>query len=254
MTEIRNVEQELSRFNARLLAAAAFVLFAFALLTARLRLPAGRPSTTSYATQAENNRISVVPIVPNRGLIVDRNGVGLANNYSAYTLEITPSKVDDIDTMVDRLSELVDIQPRDRKRFRKRLMEESKRASSRCRSAPSLTDEEVARFTAQPLSASRAWTSGRACSANYPLGEIGSHAARLHRPHQPVREAKRSRIPRTRPTTAAPNTSARLGLEQSYESELHGTTGFEEVETRRRRASGAAAASTTPAAGATPAR
>ena len=44
------------------------------------------------STQAENNRIAVVPIVPNRGLILDRNGVVLATNYSAYTLEITPSQ------------------------------------------------------------------------------------------------------------------------------------------------------------------
>ena len=80
MTEIRNVEQELSRFNARLLAAAAFVLVAFGLLGARLvHLQVVKHEELS--TQAENNRIAVVPIVPNRGLIVDRNGVVLANNY-----------------------------------------------------------------------------------------------------------------------------------------------------------------------------
>jgi len=37
--------------------------------------------------QAESNRTAIVPIVPNRGLILDRNGVVLATNYSAYTLE-----------------------------------------------------------------------------------------------------------------------------------------------------------------------
>jgi cell division protein FtsI/penicillin-binding protein 2 len=51
----------------------------------------------AYAAQAEDNRIAVVPIVPNRGLILDRNGVVLARNYSAYTLEITPSKLDHLD-------------------------------------------------------------------------------------------------------------------------------------------------------------
>ena len=60
------------------------------------------------STQAENNRIAVVPIVPNRGLILDRNGVVLANNYSAYTLEITPSKVDDLEATIDALAEVVD--------------------------------------------------------------------------------------------------------------------------------------------------
>ena len=94
MTELRNVEQELGKFRTRLFAAAAFVLIAFGLLTARLLvLQVSRHDELS--TQAENNRIAVVPIVPNRGLIVDRNGVVLANNYSAYTLEIMPSKVED---------------------------------------------------------------------------------------------------------------------------------------------------------------
>ena len=85
MTEIKNVEQELARFNLRLLAAGLFVLFGFGLLAARLvHLQVFKHEELS--TQAENNRIAVVPIVPNRGLIVDRNGVVLANNYSAYTL------------------------------------------------------------------------------------------------------------------------------------------------------------------------
>ena len=113
MTELKNVEQELGRFRTRLLAAALFVLFAFGLLVFRLVvLQVMRHD--ELATQAENNRIAVVPIVPNRGLIVDRNGVVLANNYSAYTLEITPTKVDDLDAVIDQLSQVVEVQPRDR--------------------------------------------------------------------------------------------------------------------------------------------
>ena len=146
MTELKNVEQELSRFRTRLLAAAAFVLFAFGLLSARL-VYLQIYKHEELSTQAENNRIAVVPIVPNRGLIVDRNGVVLANNYSAYTLEIMPAKVDDLEATIDRLAELVDVQPRDRKRF-KRLMDESKSFES-LPIRTKLSDEEVARFTAQ---------------------------------------------------------------------------------------------------------
>ena len=146
MTELKNVEQELSRFRLRLVAAAALVLFAFGLLGARLvYLQVFKHEELS--TQAENNRIAVVPIVPNRGLIVDRNGVVLANNYSAYTLEIMPSKAGDLDELIDRLAQVVDIQPRDRKRF-KRLMDESKSFES-LPIRTKLSDEEVARFTAQ---------------------------------------------------------------------------------------------------------
>ena len=116
MTEIKNVEQELSRFQARLVAAAAFVMVCFGLLGYRLyHLQIEKHDELSV--RAENNRISVVPIVPNRGLIVDRNGVVLANNYSAYTLEIMPARVHDLESTINRLAELVDIQTRDRKRF-----------------------------------------------------------------------------------------------------------------------------------------
>ena len=77
MTELKDVEQEVSRFRLRRLAAARFVLLAFGLLAARLvHLQVFRHD--ELATQAEANRIAVVPIVPNRGLIVDRNGVVLA--------------------------------------------------------------------------------------------------------------------------------------------------------------------------------
>ena len=87
MTELKDVEQELRRFQTRLFAAAAFVLLCFGLLAFRLtHLQVVKHEELSV--RAENNRIAVVPIVPNRGLTVDRNGVVLANNYPAYTLEL----------------------------------------------------------------------------------------------------------------------------------------------------------------------
>ena len=112
MTELKNVERELARFRMRLLAAAAFVLFGLGLVATRLvYLQIYRHE--ELATQAEANRIAVLPVVPNRGLIVDRNGIVLANNYSAYTLEVTPSKVADLEATIDALATLIDIQPRD---------------------------------------------------------------------------------------------------------------------------------------------
>ena len=64
------------------------------------------------------------------------------------------------------------------------------RTSSRCRSAPSLTDEEVARFTARSASAFRASRSRRGYSATISYGEGGQPFARLRRPHQAVREER----------------------------------------------------------------
>ena len=100
----------------------------------------------SYHTQAEANRITIVPVIPNRGLILDRNGVVLARNFSAYTLEITPSKLASLENTLDKLSTIVEISPRDRKRFKK-LLEETRNFES-LPIRTKLTEEEVARFAA----------------------------------------------------------------------------------------------------------
>ncbi|HRI17373.1 MAG TPA: penicillin-binding protein 2 [Burkholderiaceae bacterium] len=227
MTELKDIERELGSFRMRLFAAAAFVLFCFGLLAARLiYLQVFRYE--ELATQAENNRISVLPIVPNRGLILDRNGIVLADNYSAYTLEITPSKLTaSVEETIDELSHVIDIQPRDRKRF-KRLAEEGKNFESlpiRSR----LSDEEVARFTAQRFRFPGVEIKAR-LFRNYPLGETASHLiGYIGR----INQAEKAAIDETE---AAPNYRGteyigKLGIEQSYEAELHGTTGFEEIET-----------------------
>ena len=210
----------------RLAAAAVFVLFAFGLLAARLTyLQVYRHADLS--TQAENNRITVVPIVPNRGLILDRNGVVLANNYSAYTLEITPSKVDDLEATIDRLAEVVEIQPRDRKRF-KRLMEENRSFES-LPIRTKLADDEVARFTAQRFRFAGVDIKAR-LFRNYPLGEVGSHLiGYIGR----INEAEKEKIDDSDDESNYRGTQyiGKLGVEQSYEAELHGATGFEELET-----------------------
>jgi len=227
MTELKNVEQEVGRFRMRLAAAAAFVLFAFGLLTARLvYLQVYKHDELS--TQAENNRIAVVPIVPNRGLILDRNGVVLANNYSAYTLEITPGKLEaSLDSTIDKLAEIVDIQSRDRKRF-KRLAEENKSFES-LPIRTKLTDEEVARFMAQRFRFAGVDIKAR-LFRNYPLGEVGSHLiGYIGR----INEAEQEKIDDSDDEANYRGTQyiGKLGVEQSYESELHGIAGFEEMET-----------------------
>ncbi|HET8693615.1 MAG TPA: penicillin-binding protein 2 [Aquabacterium sp.] len=228
MTELKNLERELGLFRARIWAAAGFVLFCFGLLVFRLVvLQVVRHD--ELATQAENNRISVVPIVPNRGLIVDRNGVVLANNYSAYTLEITPSKVDDVEATIDALAKIVDIQPKDRRRF-KRLREESKNFESipiRTR----LTDEEVARFTAQRFRFPGVDIQAR-LFRHYPYGELASHVlGYIGRINQKEAEAMEDWPEEEYANYRGTEYIGKLGIEQSYESELHGVTGFEEVET-----------------------
>ena len=147
------------------------VLVAFALLFTRF-FQLQVVQHEHYSTLAEANRISIAPIVPNRGIIVDRNGVVLAHNYSAYTLEITPGKVDDIDALIDDLATVIEITPRDRRRFKK-LLEESKSFESlpiRNR----LSDEEIARFAAHRYRFPGVDINAR-LFRQYPQGELFSH-------------------------------------------------------------------------------
>ena len=232
MNVLRNVEQEIDRFRGRVLAAAGFVLLAFLLLAARLvHLQVFRHE--ELATQAEANRIAVVPIVPNRGLIVDRNGVVLATNYSAYTLEISPRKGAaagaEQDALIDALATVVEIAPRDRKRF-KRLQEEMKGADSlpiRTR----LTDEEVARFTVQRYRFPGVEVKAR-LFRNYPLGETGAHLlGYIGRINPAEKQAMEEWEEEDQGNYKGTEYIGKLGLEQSYERQLHGSAGFEEVET-----------------------
>jgi penicillin-binding protein 2 len=226
MTELRNVEADLSRFRLRAMVIGALVMLAFLLLASRLvYLQVIRH--TDLDEQAESNRTAIVPIVPNRGLILDRNGVVLATNYSAYTLEITRSRVADLEQTIDALSRIVDIQARDRRRFKK-LQEESKNFESlpiRTR----LSDEEVARFAAQRYRFPGVEIKAR-LFRNYPFGELASHVVGYIGRINPT---EKQRIEDSDDTANYRGTEhiGKLGVEQSYERELHGITGVEQIET-----------------------
>jgi penicillin-binding protein 2 len=223
--EFKNPQEELERFRSRLGFAGGFVLFCFALLFMRfvwLQII----QHDYYRTRAEENRISLVPIVPNRGLIVDRNGVVLARNYSAYTLEITPSKSKNMDELIDELGKIIDIQPKDRKRFKK-LLEESKNFESlpiRTR----LTDEEVAKFIAHRYAFPGVDIKAR-LFRQYPMGDFASHLlGYIGR----VNDNDLDKIDEEDQEANYRGTEhfGKTGLEQHYEFELHGQTGFEQVE------------------------
>ena len=225
-TELRNHQRELYFFRVRLLVAGSIALFLFLLLLARF-IYVQVVQHEHYMTLAEQNRISIVPIVPNRGLILDRNGAVLAHNYTAFTLEITPSKISNLEQTINDLSALIEISAKDRKRFKKLLDESQNFESLPIRTR--LNDVEIARF-----SANRYRFPGMEIKArlfrHYPLGQIASHmVGYIGR----INNADLARL------EAADNLAnyrgsdhiGKAGLEQSYEKELHGTTGFEEVET-----------------------
>jgi len=223
--ELKNPERELAHFQRRLTVAAALIVLAFAGLFARffyLQVIEHR----HFQTLAESNRIAIVPIAPNRGVITDRNGIVLAQSYSAYTLEVTPSRVRNLEETIDELAKVVEIQPRDRKRF-KRLLDETKNFESlplRTR----LSDEEVARFAVNRYRFPGVEIKAR-LFRQYPFGEIASHViGYIGR----INDRDVERIDEWNQTANYKGSDyiGKVGLELSYERELHGTTGFEEVE------------------------
>ena len=227
MAELRNLDAELTRFRLRLAVVALVVLGCFTLIGWRLYvLQVVRHD--AYAERAETNRTAVVPIVPNRGEILDRNGVVLATNYKSYTLEITPSRTGKpVDEVIDAINQVVEISPRDRRRF-KRLQEDSRTFESlpvRMR----LTDEEVARFAAQRYRFPGVEIKAR-LFRTYPLGETGGHiVGYLGRINQ--RDKERIEDSDDAANYRGTDYIGKLGVEASYEKVLHGTTGVEQMET-----------------------
>ncbi|MBS3910324.1 MAG: penicillin-binding protein 2 [Hydrogenophaga sp.] len=228
MTELRNIEADLAQFRTRVVVAGLGVLLAFGLIAARMvYLQVVRHD--DLLAQAESNRTAVLPVVPNRGQILDRHGRVLATNFSAYTLEITPSKVSDLDATIEALGDIVEVQPRDKRRFRK-LLEESHRFDSlplRTR----LTDEEVARFTAQRYRFPGVEVRARLIR-QYPHGEVASHViGYIGRINQREKTRIEEWPEEEQANYRGTEYIGKLGAEQSYERELHGITGFERVET-----------------------
>lgn len=223
--EFKNHQREIFHFQLRLLVSIGFVLVLLAILLVRFAyLQLVRHSY--YQTLAESNRIAVVPIVPNRGLILDRNGVVLARNYSGYTLEINQNKTTDMEATVNELSTLVEITPKDRKRFKKLMAESHDFETLVIRNR--LSDEEIARFAAQQYRFPAVEIKAR-LFRDYPFGEKTSHLiGYIGR----INDADSAELEENdlAANYRGSDYIGKTGLEQSYESDLHGTTGIEQVE------------------------
>ncbi|GJL76303.1 penicillin-binding protein 2 [Nitrosomonas sp.] len=224
--ELRNHPLELYKFRRRLAFSAGFILLLFLVLLSRffyLQVTQGE----HYHTLAEANRISIAPLVPNRGLILDRNGKILAQNYSTYTLEITPNKIQDLETTLEELTTIIEITPGDLEQFRKLLRENRRFKSLPIRNR--LTDEEVARFAAHRYRFPGIEIQARILRY-YPYGELASHVVGY------ISRISDKDLEHLEQSGELDNYRGshfigRIGIEQSYENELHGITGFDEVET-----------------------
>ena len=224
-TELRNYRNELQNFKIRLVVLGTVVLVGFGLLTARFYfLQVVRHN--HYHTLAESNRISIVPVAPNRGLITDRNGITIAHNFFVYTLEITPSKVDNFDETIEEVSKLVEISSSDLKRFNN-----LKTRSHEFESIPirtHLNEIEAARFAANRFRFPGVEIKSR-LFRHYPNGPLGVHIAgyigRIN--DKDLEQLKEDDVLSNYKGT---DHIGKSGIEQYYEKELHGTTGFQQVE------------------------
>ncbi len=176
-----------------------------------------------YTTLSQNNRVSLQPLAQTRGLIFDRNGVILAQNLPTYALEIVPERVADLDTTLDELADIIDISDSDIERFHERLTQ--KRRFQPVALRHRLSDEEVAR-----LAVNRHRLPGIEIAArlvrDYPQANLAVHAVgyvgRIN--EQELQQIDASNY-------AASSHIGKLGIEKAYEELLHGTVGFQQVET-----------------------
>ena len=225
-TQLKNLDRELARFHGRLKVGAIFVaLLASTLLARSFYLQITQHEY--YIQRAENNRISLVPTAPNRGLILDRNGRILAENYSAYTLELTRAQTDNLEATLAEVGKLIEITPGQLRRFRRLLSESHEFETVPLKSK--LTDEEVA-----ILAANRYRLPGVEVKArlfrNYLAGPGMAHVlgfiGRIN-----DRDLKQLRESGSEQNYRGSVHIGKTGLEQSYESLLHGRTGFDQMET-----------------------
>jgi len=225
MVAVRNTEQELHQFRIRVAVAVGVVVTCFLLLAARFAwLQVVRHDQLSL--QAEENRIQLVPIAPTRGLIVDRHGVVIAQNVSAYTLELQPGRIENLEQTIAEISSLVEISVKDRRRFR-RLFDDSKSAES-IPLKSRLTDEEVAILAANRFRLPGVEVRAR-LFRSYPLGETASHLiGHIGR----ISPADKLRLEESEQSGQYIGSTqiGKVGVELSYEKVLHGQVGYEEIE------------------------
>lgn len=179
-----------------------------------------------FATRAQANKVSPFPIPPVRGLIFDRNGVVLAQNFPAYTLEIIPEQVADIESTLSKLGKLINLGARDLQRFHRQLKKRPGFESLVLRT--NLTDEEAAR-----IAINRPHLHGVELHArlqrHYPQGGLGVHAIGFV---GRINEQEMDRI--NRAAYRGTQYIGKLGIEKSYESLLLGKVGVEHIETDAR--------------------
>jgi penicillin-binding protein 2 len=179
-----------------------------------------------YETQANRNSIKLLPITPSRGMIFDRNGVILAENYLSYNLEINPKKITDLEGLVNQLNNVVFISSDDITKY-KRILKD-KEFSETIPIKSDLTIEEVAIFSANKYRFENIDLTEK-LKRGYPLGALGSHFIgyinRINK-NDLISLEKNNQLSNYRGTDHI----GKSGVEYQYESKIHGKSGYKKIE------------------------
>ena len=176
-----------------------------------------------YASLAKDNSIKIYPIVPTRGMIYDRRGNVLAENTPSYSLEVIPEKTKDIEETLSRLQKLLNISEE-----KIDLYQKQRKRQKRFTSTPlllSMTDQEIATFAVN-----RPFFPGvdirQRLVRHYPYNELSAHVVGYV---GRINETEVKSLPASE--YQGSTHVGKLGIESSYETELHGKTGNAEIET-----------------------
>lgn len=176
-----------------------------------------------FSTLSDENRISLIPVPPTRGLIYDRNGIALAQNLPAFSLVLIPEQIADMDATISELRKLVAISDEDIRRFQRQVKQ--KRSFNSIALRFNLSDEEIARFAVNRHLFPGVEIEARAIR-NYPLGTLASHAigyvGRIN--EEELRDIDTSNYSGT-------DFIGKTGIERFYENLLHGQVGYKQIET-----------------------
>ena len=220
--EIKDVFRETRVFTSRSIVIGIFMLILVGILLVRL-FYLQLIEYDRYSTLSKNNRISVVPKPPVRGLIFDRNGVPLARNVPSYTLEVIPDQVSNMEELMHELGKLVTLTEYDLKLFHRDVERHASFDATVLRSQ--LTDEEAARFAVNRYRFQGVELHAR-LERNYPNRESAAHVVGYvgHISPNDLEKIDKSQY-------RGINFLGKTGIESYYEEILRGTSGFDQVET-----------------------
>jgi penicillin-binding protein 2 len=217
---IKDHHAELALFETRAIAAGIIMVLALGAVIARLfYLQVLRYDY--FAELSQGNRIKTEPIPPNRGLILDRNGLPLATNAPSYQLELTRELVTDLDQTLKGLAALGLLDPESIPALKKDIR--GRRVFEAVPIRLQLSEQELARFAARRYEFPGIDIRPR-LTRNYPLGASGVHALGYVAAIS-EEDMKALNMDEYAGTTLAGKT----GLEQKYEKQLHGRTGFQQL-------------------------